>query len=201
MSDFDEPKNGDHETPDEVELTPSEKKAYETLPRDRMPSAGLEDRVASALRQRGVLAPSRGRVIQITTRRVAAVVAASLALLAGGFGLGQWAAARHAPAADLVAPELSDISLAATLQRTGSEYVLALERFAQLPDSVNGEQAIQGREVALTTLYTAADQVTRLVPKDQLAKQLLLAIDAAPSTRTDGAAGEGETSGTGIIEF
>jgi len=194
MSDYDDKQNGDQKTPDEVELTPSEKQAYETLPRDRMPNAALEDRVAGALRQRGVLAPAKGRVIHITTRRIAAVVAASLTLLAGGFALGQWAGARQAPAADFVSPESSDISVAATLQRTGSEYVLALERFAELPDSVNGDQAVQGREVALTTLYTAADQVTRLVPKDELARQLLLAIDAKPSD-------EDETSGTGIIEF
>lgn len=201
MSEYDDTHKDDEKTPDEVELTASEKKALETLPRDRMPSADLEDRVVSALREQGVLAPARGRVIQITARRIAAVVAASVALLAGGFALGQWAGARQATSADVFAPASSDISVAATLQRAGSEYVLALERFAELPDSVDGEQAVQGREVALTTLYTAADQVTRLVPKDELIRQLLVAIDAKSTAKAGAENGASTTVGTRVIEF
>ena len=77
----------------------------------------------------------------------------------------------------------------------------SFQRFAELPDSINGAQAVQGREVALTTLYTAADQVTRLVPKDELARQILSAIDTYPVIQTTivGPTGAGGT--TQVIEF
>jgi hypothetical protein len=202
MSDHDNKRNGGEKPPEEFELTPSEKEALETLPRDRMPSAALEDRVVGALRDGGVLAPPQRRVIELTARRIASVVAASLALLAGGFALGQWAGARQVASDDLVAPEVSDVSVAATLQRAGSDYVTALARFAELPDSVDGEQAVQGRVVALTTLYTAADQVTRLVPKNELALQLLSAIDADPKALSAAANGGTTTVvDSRVIEF
>jgi hypothetical protein len=179
---------------EETELTPQEKQAFETLPRDKMPSAALEDRVVGALQKRGALEAPRGRVVVLNARRVVAVVAASVALLAGGFAMGQWEGARQAQTGDIVIPEATDISIAAKLQRTGSEYVQALELFAELPDSVDGDLAVQGREVALTTLYTAADQITRLVPKEELARQLLTALDARPTAGTT-------VEGPRIIEF
>jgi len=162
----------------EFELTPSEKKALETLPRDQLPNAALEERVVGALRDRGIIVPPRRRVIELTSSRIAAAVAACLVLVAVGFAFGQWVGTRQTTADDFFPLETSDISVAATLQQAGSAYVLALQHLATLPDSVNGNQAVQGREVALTTLYTAADQVTRLVPKNELARQLLVAINA-----------------------
>jgi hypothetical protein len=201
MNDQDNKRNDDEKLRKESELTPPEKKALETLPRDRMPNAALEDRVVGALRDRGVLVSPRRRVIELTARRITTIVAASLALLAGGFAFGQWVGARQVANDDFIAPEISDISVAATLQQAGSAYVMALQRFAELPDSVNGDQAVQGREVALTTLYTAADQVTRLVPKNELARQLLVAIDADPVARTAEVSGDAVTGGNRIIEF
>lgn len=201
MNDHNNKHSDDEILKGEFELTPSEKKALETLPRDRIPNAALEDRVVSALRDHGLLAPQRRRVIELTARRIATVVAACLVLLVVGFAFGQWVGARQVARDDIISPETSDISVAATLQQAGSAYVMALQRFAELPDSVNGDQAFQGRVVALTTLYTAADQVTRLVPKNELARQLLAAIDADPEVRTAEEVGDAATSGTKVIEF
>ncbi len=186
-----------HQEP--VELTPAEKKELETLPRDLMPGFTLEDRIVDALYDRGILFTQHRRVIELTKRRIATVVAACIVLLATGFALGQWTGARQITGYDIITPEISDISVAATLQRAGSEYVLALQHFTGLPDSVNGDQAVQGREVALTTLYTAANQLTRLVPKDDLARQLLLAIDAGPRSKIDRTGPV--TIGTRVMEF
>ncbi len=201
MNDQDNTRNDEEKLWEAFELTPSEKKALETLPRERMPNAALEDRVVGALRDRGVLVPPRRRVIELTAQRIAAAVAASLVLLAGGFALGQWVGARQVARGDFVTLETSDISMAATLQQVGSAYVMALQRFAELPDSVDGEQAVQGREVALATLYTAADQVTRLVPKNELARQLLIAINTDSATRMAGVSGDAATVGTRVIDF
>ena len=195
-------KSNKHQEPEPpIELTPSEKKAMETLPRDRIPNAAWEDRMVDVLRSRGAFAPPRGRVIELSTRFITTVVAASLALLIGGFALGQWVGARRAADDDRLVPEADLASAAVTLQQAGSEYVMALRRFAALPDSVDGNQAVQGREVALTTLYTAADQVTRLVPKEELARQFLAAIATGPSAETTGESGGGAEIGTRVIEF
>lgn len=201
MKDRDNKPNDKENLHEEVELTPSEKQAMETLPPDRIPNAELEDRVVGSLRHLGLLAPQRRRVIELNARRIAAVVAASLALLVGGFTFGQWVGARQVADNDFVAPENNGVSVAATLQRAGSAYVLALQRFAELPDSVDGDQAVQGREVALTTLYTAADQVTRLVPRDELAKQLMVAINTDAATGTVGESGETAIGNSGVIDF
>lgn len=201
MNDKKNRSDDDEKLGEAFELTPSEKKALETLPRERMPHAALEDRVVGALRSRGVLAPPRRRVVELTAWRIGAAAAAILVLLTGGFTLGQWVGARQAADHDLVPPELKGISAAATLQQTGSEYVLALQRFAELPDSLDGNQAVQGREVALKTLYTAANQVTRLVPKNELAKQLLVAINTDATTHTTGPDSKTVVDGTTVIDF
>jgi hypothetical protein len=186
MNGRDNTHNNDENGQKEFDLTPEEKKALETLPRERVPSAELEESVVGALRDRGILVPPRRRVIELTARRIAAAVAACLVLIAVGFSFGQWVGARQTTADDFFPIEISDISVAATLQEAGSAYVKALQHLAALPDSVNGNQAVQGREVALTTLYTAADQVTRLVPKDELARQLLVAINVYPDAQATG---------------
>lgn len=200
MNGQDDKSNKDEELRESIELTPSEKRAMETLPRDRIPNAEWEDRMVDVLRSRGAFERPRRRVIELTARRIAIVVAASLALLVGGFALGQRVGARQVAGDDQLAPEAGLASAALTLQQAGSEYVMALRRFAALPDSVDGDQAVQGREVALTTLYTAADQVTRLVPKDELARQLLAAIATGPAVGTTGESGAAEI-GTRVIEF
>jgi hypothetical protein len=106
---------------------------------------------------------------------------------AGGFALGHWSGARDAGVlidtrVGLPTSAAGKLSAAAAVQEIGTAYVQALENLAALPDSVNGGERLQGREVALTTFYTAADQVTKLVPKDYLARQLLMAIDVAASS-------------------
>jgi hypothetical protein len=186
MNDQNDRRDEDRTRGGQSELTPEEKKGFETLPRDKMPSAVLEDRVVRSLRDRGVFDAPRGRVIVLNARRLVAVAAAAVLLLAGGFALGQWTGDRQDRSGDIVIPEADDISVAAALQRTGSEYVQALERFAEMPPSDNGEQAAQGREVALTTLYTAAGQVTRLVPREELTRQLIDAMYARQPVRTEG---------------
>ena len=68
------------------ELTPEEKEAFDNLPRERMP-VGLEARVVEAMRDHGFIAKRR-RAIEITNRRVAGVLAASVALMIGAYSIG-----------------------------------------------------------------------------------------------------------------
>jgi hypothetical protein len=71
------------------ELTPEERDALRQLPRERMPSAALEERVVGAMRERGILATKpRGKVVRLTTGRVAGLLAASVVLVAGSYYIG-----------------------------------------------------------------------------------------------------------------
>lgn len=68
------------------ELTPEERKALDSLPRERMP-VGLEGRVVDAMRDHGFLAKRR-RMIVLTNSRVAGVLAAGVALIIGAYSIG-----------------------------------------------------------------------------------------------------------------
>lgn len=185
---------------EEFELTALEKEALEKLPREHLPNPALEERLVGALRNRGFLAPPRRRLIEFTAWRIAAVATACLLLLAAGFTLGQWVGAHRAVNDNSIVNGTADIAAATTLQQTGSAYLLALQRFVELPGVVDSNQAVQGREVALSTLCAAADQITRLVPKDDLAGQLAIAIDTDPAKRT-AERGDDAIKDARVIEF
>lgn len=70
------------------DLTPEEREALQSLPRERTPPAGLEDRVVAAMRQQGHLARKPARVIRITSTRVAGLLAACLVLMVGAYSIG-----------------------------------------------------------------------------------------------------------------
>lgn len=158
------------------DLTPDERKAFETLPREMMPVAGLEDRVVGALRGRGLLRRRR-RTIELTRTRMAVVVAASIAFVVAGFALGQWATLHQVTSAPSALLESQQLNSAASLQYAATAYLLALENLAATPDSTDREGARQGREVALASLSSAANRVSRIVPRGYLAGQLLQAIE------------------------
>lgn len=185
----------------EFELTAAEEKALAELPRDRRPSDPLEERVVTTLNKRGLLAKPRRRVIEFTVWRCIAAAAACLVLLATGFVLGQWTGSLKTPGIDPFRQVSEDSSLAASLQQTGSAYLLALQRLANAPGDNNSDEAIQGQEVALTTLCTAADKVTRLVPKDVLTEYLLAALDTDTDARESGGSGEITIEHGQIVEF
>jgi len=201
MNDFNSNHHDDEKHQEEFELTAAEKKALEKLPRDRISSRALEDRLVGLLRERGFLKPPRRRVIDLTAWRKVAISAACVVLLLTGFMLGQWTGSRRLASDNSILQGRDDFSVAASLQQAGSAYLLALERLAALPDSINGQQSIQGREVALSTLCTAADQVTRLVPKNVLAGQLLAALDTDSDERVAEGHDKVTLESNRVIEF
>lgn len=160
---------------DDNQLTPSETEALGSMARERTPGPFLEERVVRELRRRGLLRTRPRRTIDLSGWRLAAAVAAALVLALGGFALGRWSDSTPSepPAGQVV--EARELSLAASLQQTGSAYVSALERLASQAGP-QSEELRQGRQVALATLYTAAGEVTRIVPKDHLAEQFLYVL-------------------------
>ena len=72
--------------------------------------------------------------------------------------------------------EDGDVRLASQVQRTGSEYVAALEALT----AADGATADSGQavEVALTALWAAANEIVRLAPDDPLAARILQGFQA-----------------------
>ena len=181
------------------ELTPYEKKALESLPKERVPSAFLEERVVRALRREGFLRSREGRrVIPVTGWRIAGAVVACIAFVICGFGLGYWASSRPVAVQQVLVPETNGMPLAYSVQQAGTEYILALEALAAYSDTTKADWARQGREVALSTLYTAADQIVKIVPRDVLARCIVHAIVATDTTGIEQKSGANQRR---LIEF
>jgi hypothetical protein len=184
------------------ELTPEERRALDELPAERTPSDFLEERVVKSLRDRGLLRKERGRVQELTRFRVAAAVAASLLLVVAGFAVGRWTSpstAQGSPAPSPVpARQAHDLAVAASLQEAASVYVLALEDLEASLQTAGGEQARQGREVALASLYSAAGRVARFVPADRLADRFR---DAVTTPAVEDEPGLADTARRRLVEF
>ena len=163
------------------ELTPEERDILQrlgTLPREAQPPRDLWAGVAARL-----AASAPGRPLQAPRRRpwrYLIQAAAALLLFAGGFLAGELRSARQAPQPRLAA-QGDPFAMAAEVQRTGTEYVTALASLRRLDDPAS--QA-QGREAALSVLYGAAHELTRLAPDDTEARQLL---ESVSTTRRSGA--------------
>lgn len=147
------------------ELSEQEREAFAALPRERVPPAHLEERVVGALRHRGLLGHTRPG---IRRPRIAAAVAAGVALFAAGTATGQWMAAGRGPGA---APG-DGAGTAARVQETGSAYVHAL---AQMEAQEAGAPPEAGLEAARAALHAAALELARIRPDDPTI-QLVLAV-------------------------
>jgi hypothetical protein len=141
------------------------------------PGPELEERIVGALRGRGLLGQSRA------SRRAGvwlSAAAAGVTLFAGGLALGEYHGARRITAA-LEAENQPDLRHAAALvQRTGSEYVTAVAKLAEVAASdKNGNEATQGREVAVSALRAAAVELQQVAPDDPLMLRILDVVKPA----------------------
>jgi len=165
------------------ELTPKERDILQrlgTLPQEAQPPRDLWAGVAARL-----AASAPGRPLQAPRRRprpgrYLIQAAAALLLFAGGFLAGELRGARQAPQPRLAA-QGDPFAVAAEVQRTGTQYVTALASLRKLDDPAT---KAQGREAALSVLYGAAHELTRLAPEDAEARQLL---ETVSTTRRSGA--------------
>ena len=181
---------------DTDDLTPGERRAFEALPRERAPRAGLEERVVAALQRRGLLAipltSSAAQRRRLTPWLVGAV-AAALALFVGGFAAGQYFGQKSGAAAALSGARASGSAaeVAAHAERAGTMYVAALVALNQLSDSADAPARARARQVAIAALGSAAEEVAHLAPNDPLAAAVLRGLSErnkgqgpAPSSRS-----------------
>ena len=166
------------------------------LPQETLPSALLEERTVKALRSRGLLRRQRW----LPTSWLVGSAAASIALFATGVAVGQWLGTRqtvHAVAE--IAQTTNTAAAAAQVQQTGTAYVRALEALVNAAQQTQGQpQSTQAREVALTALHAAANEVVRLAPNDPIASKILQGIEQA---RRQGGSSEEHDSQRKIVWF
>jgi hypothetical protein len=144
------------------------------LPEDSAPSALLEERTVRELRRRGLLRRKRS----IPAAWLAGSVAASLALFATGVVVGQLLATRSAVTAVAQLQQQDAVAAAAHVQQTGTAYVQALEALVNAARSQNnGQDPRVARDVALTALHQAANEVVRLAPNDPVVAKILQGIE------------------------
>jgi hypothetical protein len=153
----------------------------QALKRESEPSRLLEERTVSALRTRGILQSRKQS--RFSTIWLAGGMAASLAFFATGVVVGQWLGTRHTAEVVAVVQQNDALQAAAQVQRAGSEYVSALQAMARYADAGHREVSSQGREVALTALYAAANEVVRLAPNDPIAAEILRGFQSVRQQR------------------
>lgn len=146
------------------------------LPREREAGRLLEERTVAALRKRGIL---KRRARRLPAIWLAGSIAASITLFALGVVVGQWLGARSTTQAVMALQQTDAMRTALQVQRAGSAYVNALQAMAQLSDSTGAAVPQQGREVALTALHAAANEVIRLAPNDPIAAEILRGFQRA----------------------
>jgi hypothetical protein len=152
------------------------KEMIRDLPMDAAPSALLEERTVRELRSRGLLRRQRS----LPTSWLVGSVAASIALFATGVVVGQWMGTRTTiNTVAEIASNSTPASAAAYVQQTGTAYVQALEALVTSANQNQGQASPQAREVALTALHAAANEVVRLAPNDPIATKILQGIEQA----------------------
>jgi hypothetical protein len=159
------------------QLTQSERESLDSLPRERIPDHRLKKRTIAALRSQGILRKPARRGITLSPAWVAVAAAVTIALVAGGFAMGQWAGSRQTAQAMLAMHEQDGLRLAAEVQRTGTAYITALNTLVENLNDQDAEVQTQGRQVAISALYAAADLVVNIAPDEPVAQNILWALD------------------------
>jgi hypothetical protein len=162
-------------------LTPEDRAQLAALPRERLSSAALEDRVVRALVAQHLLRPRRGSAVRLS--RLAAMIAAALMIFVGGYAAGRSSTVDSRPAA--MGARVDSAQLGRLVQRAGSEYVRLLERIP-VADSTDPRVTV-GREAARATLRAAAKQVARVDPSDAFASVILEELSSSPQLDSRGA--------------
>ena len=161
---------------DQNELTPEFRRALDALPREREPSAELEDRTVAALRQRGLIASRWSAPRRRPAWSAWLGVAAALAIFAAGTALGHRMESSSAVVVLAPAPDGDARETAAFVQRTGSAHAAAIVRLAEALESAEPQDVELARDVSLAALRASLEALTRLDPNDPTPALLLAQV-------------------------
>ncbi len=174
---------------EELEWSEEERKAFAELPRETRPDWRLEENLVAVLKSRGVIghsAPPRfwGRTAP-PFAWIGLAAAFGFILFLSGITIGQrWATQT---AVESIASLHHDklLQASARVQQTGSAYVDSLAAFNQLAASEDPQKLLQGREVAIASLYAAASELVRLDPNDPVAARILRGLEQEARNETE----------------
>ncbi|MCP4545135.1 MAG: hypothetical protein GY835_01565 [bacterium] len=170
---------------DERDLTPEERGAFAALSREQEPGRLLEERTVAELSERGLLTGSRSRFgVPGAIWSVAAV--AALAMMIASFAVGHWLGSRDTANLMLAMQDRSSEQAVASVEQTGAAYRQALIELTALRQSTAPQEQLRGREVALSTIYAAADEMLRIAPDDPLAVRIMQAFNSVNSSLPPG---------------
>jgi hypothetical protein len=173
------------------DLTDDERLAFAALDRERDPGRLLEERTVRALRAQGLLQapePARAPHRRVRAAWIGAAAAAAAAVFLGGMALGQQMGSRAAAHAFAAGNARSVEQAADAVQRSGSAYVTALSRFAELSDADADDIDPAARAAAVQLLHAAADELLRIAPDDPVATGILAGhADGIPAETAGGA--------------
>lgn len=171
----------DHDT----DLSPEERDVLArlgVLPREAQPARDLWPVVAARMAAGGSLPALYGpRPRRRSLGRVLTQLAAALVIFAGGVLAGREWDARPAAQPASTPGHADPLAAAAEVQRAGSEYVAALASLRRLEGPGDSLAKEQGCEAALSTLYGAAHELTKLSPDDQGARRILQTVSVTRS--------------------
>ncbi len=165
------------------ELSPAEQQAFAALPRETEPTGELEERTVALLRAHGQLPIPIGarraqRPLWMQRRLwIGTGIAASLAMFASGMAVGQYAATRSMVTITQNTRDITAAQAADHIQQAGRLYIQSLASLNQLPDSANPQARDHARQVALSMLGLAAEEVAHIAPNDPLAAAVLRGLD------------------------
>jgi hypothetical protein len=160
----------------EDDMNAEERAALASLASGEDPGRAVEDRIVRALKDRGLL--HTGRPVRNVVWWLGAA-AAALVLFGSGLALGEYHGGRRTEERLANARSTDVLDAAMLVQQTGSAYVEAVARLAEI--SASGQDtahAQQGREVAVSAMEAAATELHQVAPDDPVAKMLLEAIAA-----------------------
>ena len=150
------------------ELTPAMRAMLGALPRTRVPSAALENRVVGALRERGLLRrlTQSPRFGGASWRRLTQVAGIAAVFVAGMFvGRGTTPASTLAMQHVESGKRIEGTQLPPTISRVGAAYVASL---AMIPADTVDSIARIALKVARSTFGSAARELVRRMPADSI---------------------------------
>jgi hypothetical protein len=161
---------------DQNGFSPEFRRALEALPREREPSAELEDRTVRALKRHGLIGPrwsdGRGRPAWMSW----VGVAAALLIFAAGTLLGHRLGSTSAVVVLAPSPDGDPRETAAYVQRTGSVHAAAIRDLAVSVQTADPQDVELARDVSLAALRASLEALTRLDPSDPTPALLLAQV-------------------------
>lgn len=157
------------------DLTPWEKKEFDSLPKNRQPGYHLEERTVTALCKQGILGDKKRFLIEITQFRLAGALAVFTAIMIGMFTLG-YRTKTFQDGSPFVFKD-AELRIASSLQQAGTGYLAALESLEMSGKSGDTGDNNQVGEITMNFLYAVAEKTSLIMPDNLVVHRILQVLE------------------------